>query len=69
MTQQPNREFAAQLAEITRTVRERCGAVVYLRTLSQQSMPSEAELDTQLSLDVLAESNDGVIWGVRACRP
>jgi hypothetical protein len=67
MNQQPNRQFATELAALRQQVREGCGVVVYLRNLAQKAMPGEAELGEQLSLDVLLDVEDGVIWGVSAC--
>lgn len=69
MNQEPNRDFASQLAAVGQEVREQCGVVVYLRNLAQRSMPSEAEVSQGLSLDVLSDAGDGVILGVTACRP
>lgn len=69
MNQQPNRAYATEMAAVADAVRTSCGVVVYLRNLSQQAMPGESEAAQRLSLDVLSETDDGVIWGVRACRP
>jgi hypothetical protein len=69
MSQQPNREFATQMDAVAREVRQSCGVVVYLRNLAQQPAAREAETRNRLSLDVLADESDGVLWGVTACRP
>jgi hypothetical protein len=69
MNQQPNQAFGAEMEAVAETVRASCGVVAYLRNLSQQSMPGEAETGERLSLDLLAETPDGVIWGVKSCRP
>jgi hypothetical protein len=69
MNQQPNREFATQIDAVAREIRESCGVVVYLRNLAQQAAAREAETRDRLSLDVLADESDGVLWGVTACQP
>jgi hypothetical protein len=68
MNQQPNREFGTQLTAVGHEVRTRCGVVVYLRNLRQMAMPTELEVRSGLSLDVLLDVDDGVIWGVAACQ-
>lgn len=69
MNQQPNQAFGTEMNAVAETVRASCGVVVYLRNLSQQSMPTESEASERLSLDLLEETPDGVIWGVKSCRP
>lgn len=69
MSQQTNREFGTQLDAVARDVRSKCGAVVYLRNLAQKAMATETEIGSRLSLDVLQDRDDGVIWGVATCRP
>jgi hypothetical protein len=68
MSQRRNPEFETEMAAIHDEVRGACGVVVYLRNLAQQSMPTEAEAADRLSLNVLADQEDGVIWGVSGCR-
>jgi hypothetical protein len=69
MNQQPNQAYATEMQAVAETVRASCGVVVYLRNLSQQSIPGESEAGERLSLDLLTETPDGVIWGVKSCRP
>lgn len=69
MNQQPNQAYLTEMTAVADAVRATCGVVVYLRNLSQQSMPGESEAGARLSLDILSEDDDGVIWGVKTCRP
>ncbi|MGE0461435.1 MAG: ArnT family glycosyltransferase [Vicinamibacterales bacterium] len=69
MTQLPNDQYAAELAAVGQDIAGSCAVVVYLRSLTQRSMPSEQDLRQDLPLKVLSEDTDGVILTSPSCQP
>ena len=68
MNQQDNPAFASELGDVAGQVRRTCGVVAYIRGLDQKALPGEEELAARLGLDRLADTGDGLIWGVQGCR-
>ena len=68
MIDQPNRDFATELAAVEQALRAECGVVVYFtRLVEQKAMPSEQDLQARLPLRVTAEFADGSILGMTTC--
>ncbi len=65
-----NGQFAGQLADTGDRLSRTCGVIAYFRTLTdQKSVPTEAELQSRLSLGVRAEGRDGALLSASTCRP
>jgi hypothetical protein len=68
VVKRPNEGFERELAEVSSTLRERCGVVVYFRDLTDNSSIVPARmLEDRLSLRAGWSGDDGVILEVPGC--
>ncbi len=66
--QQLNASYAADLSTMQGQIENQRGVLVYFNTLPERStLPTAAELEAQLSLCVVAQAADGVIYGIKPC--
>lgn len=68
MTQQPNSHYEDELEMMRQTLETEEGVVVYLTKLGRASASQEAELQRQFALSLLAQTGDGVIYGVTSAQ-
>jgi 4-amino-4-deoxy-L-arabinose transferase-like glycosyltransferase len=61
-TQQANLAYAAEVERMQELLSQQAAFVVYARSLSQRTSPTETELSQQLSLRILAQAVDGAIY-------
>lgn len=61
-TQRPNPGYAAEVARVGELLDQQAALLVYARSLSQRTRPSEDDLRQQLALCLLAQAGDGAIY-------
>lgn len=65
LTEKPNANYEAEIAELRTELQARRGVLVYLRAFPERSfLPSEDELRQRLELVLLAREDDGSIYSL-----
>lgn len=61
----PNERYQAELLELKEQIRQQGGVVVYFDPMLRPNFPKPQELLETLGLDVLEQTADGVIYGIK----
>jgi hypothetical protein len=63
--QRPNEQYEAELLELKERLLSQGGIIVYFDPMLRSTLPSAREIQETLGLDVLEQTADGVIYGIK----
>jgi hypothetical protein len=63
--QRPNEDYEAELLAMKEQIQNRGGIIVYFDVVTRSTQPSAQEILEKLGLEVLEQTADGVIYGIK----